>query len=107
MYDDLKSQENIVHRRVRARCAFIRILLFVPDMSQTSTREEFNDRFHKSQLSIDVKKLVGNWSNADKPLLEEEFVLHDKKPTKINLDLNYVNVFMQQGKSNCDFKECL
>lgn len=98
MFDDLKSQESTIRRKVRVRCAFIRILLFVPDMSQTSTREEFNDNFHKSQLSIDIKKLVAHWSNAEKPLLQEDFVLHDKKPAKINLELNYVNVFMQQGK---------
>ncbi|KAI8090453.1 hypothetical protein BDF21DRAFT_377473 [Thamnidium elegans] len=96
VFDDLKSQENTVNQKVRVRCAFIRVLLFVPDMSQTSTRTEFNDRFHKSQLSIDIKKLAATWSNTDQPLLAEKFVAKDKKPTKVNLELNYVNVFLQQ-----------
>lgn len=95
VFDDLKSQEEKVNRKVRVRCAFVRILLFVPDMSQTSTREEFNDTFHASQLSIDIKKIVAHYSNTtDLPLLHES-----KKPTKIHLDLNYVNVFMQQGNT--------
>lgn len=98
VFDDLKSQENTVNQKVRVRCAFIRILLYVPDMSQTSTRTEFNDRFHKSQLSIDIKKLAATWSNTDQSAVTEEFVHNDKNPTKINVELNYVNVFLQQGK---------
>lgn len=104
VFDDLHQQENTLNRKIRVRCAFIRVLLFVPDMSLTSTREEFNDRFHKSQLSLDIKKLVATWSSKDQPPIDEEtagFVLKDKKkPTKLNVELNYVNVFMQlkQGK---------
>lgn len=98
VFDDLKSQENPVNQKVRVRCAFIRVLLFVPDMSRTSTRTEFNDQFHKSQLSIDIKKLAATWSNTDQPVLAEKFIAKDKKPTKINLELDYVNVFLQQGK---------
>lgn len=67
-------------------------------MSRTSTREEFNDRFHKDQLSIDIKKLVGTWSLTDQnPVIDEEstgFVSPDKKPMKIHIEINYVNVFM-------------
>ncbi|KAI7888841.1 uncharacterized protein EV154DRAFT_539128 [Mucor mucedo] len=99
VFDDFKTQG--VQRKVRVRCAFIRILLFVPDMSQSSTREEFNDTFHASQLSIDVKKLVAHYSNSttDAPPLGQQQHENKMRPTKIHLDLNYVNVFMQQGNT--------
>jgi hypothetical protein len=114
VFDDLQSQENIQKRKVRVRCAFIRLLLFVPDMSQSSTREEFNDRFHESQLSVDIKKLVGTWCSTttvmdDYPSsLDSEDHPHRRKlrfdqakmANKVNIELNYVNVFMhlKQGK---------
>lgn len=98
VFDDLHSQDNELKRKIRIKFSFIRLILFVPDMSQTSTREEFNDRFHKDQLSIDIKKLVGAWSLTDQnPVIDEEssgFVSLDKKPMKIHLEVNYVNVFM-------------
>lgn len=101
------------------RCAFIRVFLFVPDMSQTSTREEFNDRFHESQLSIDVKTLVGTWGSTTvidddlhhTPSLDKEDRHHHhhhqrktrfdqvKKANKLNIELNYVNVFMHLKQS--------
>jgi hypothetical protein len=92
-------------------------------MSQTSTREEFNDRFHESQLSVDVKKLVGTWcstttviddgSNHASSLDDEDHHHHHhhhhhrrkpqfdqaKKANKLNIELNYVNVFMNLKQS--------
>ncbi|KAG1106160.1 hypothetical protein G6F42_016861 [Rhizopus arrhizus] len=122
VFDDLQSQENIQKRKVRVKCAFIRILLFAPDMSQISTREEFNDRFHDSQLSLDIKTLIATWDSTttviDDALDSEDPHHHHHRPTasknsrssssntninsindnnnnnKINIDLNYVNVFM-------------
>ncbi|GAN01286.1 autophagy regulatory protein [Mucor ambiguus] len=119
VFDDLQSQESIQKRKVRVKCAFIRILLFAPDMSQISTREEFNDRFHDSQLSIDVKTLVATW-NSTTTVIDDALdsdaphpYNHHHRPTasktsssnthihtnntnsnKLNIDLNYVNVFM-------------
>lgn len=100
----MTSQESSLNRNIRVKCVYIRILLSVPDMSRASTREEFNDRFHKDQLSVDIKNLVGTWSSTDQPpTVDEEstrLVSHDKKPKKINVELDCVNVFMQlkQGK---------
>lgn len=91
-------------------------------MSQISTREEFNDRFHDSQLSLDIKTLIATWDSTttviDDALDSEDPHHHHHRPTasknsrssssntninsindnnnnnKINIDLNYVNVFM-------------
>lgn len=128
MFDDLQSQENIQKRKVRVKCAFIRILLFAPDMSQISTREEFNDRFHDSQLSIDIKALVATW-NSTTTVIDDALDSEDPHPyhrptasknssssnntnihtnqsnsNKLNIDLSYVNVFMQL--KNDDLARC-
>lgn len=81
-------------------------------MSQISTREEFNDRFHDSQLSIDIKKLAVTW-NSTTTVIDDVLDSEDHRPTasknsrsssnsnvnnnsnnKLNVELNYVNVFM-------------
>ena len=112
VYDDLQSHENIQKRKVRVRCAFIRIFLFAPDMSQINTREEFNDQFHDSQLSIDIKKLAVTW-NSTTTVIDDALDNEDYRPTankssrsssnnninnnsnnKLNVELNFVNVFM-------------
>ncbi|KAF1796478.1 hypothetical protein FB192DRAFT_1292335 [Mucor lusitanicus] len=128
VFDDLQSQENIQKRKVRVKCAFIRILLFAPDMSQISTREEFNDRFHDSQLSIDIKALVATW-NSTTTVIDDALDSEDPHPyhrptasknssssnntnihtnqsnsNKLNIDLSYVNVFMQL--KNDDLARC-
>lgn len=92
MFDDLQSFENTQKRKIKVKCAFIRVILFVPDMSQISTREEFNDKFHLSQLSVDIKKLVATWSSSSNS--DSDKPKQVKKPNKINIELNYVNVFM-------------
>lgn len=106
MFDDLQSLENTQKRKIKVKCAFIRVKLYVPDMSQSSTREEFNDKFHESQLSIDIKKLVGTWSSTTTLLEENNSSIstsfdsdrpkpkYDHKSNKINIELSYVNVFM-------------
>ncbi|KAI9487439.1 MAG: hypothetical protein EXX96DRAFT_476198 [Benjaminiella poitrasii] len=103
VFDDLETQENIQKRKVRVRCAFIRILINAPDMSQISRREEFNDRFHESQLSVDVKKLVSTWCSTTTRIddhsssfeSDDYFGKQTKKPNnKLNIELNYVNVFI-------------
>ncbi|KAI8389478.1 hypothetical protein BD560DRAFT_486118 [Blakeslea trispora] len=125
IFDDLQMVQNVQKKKVRVRCAFIRLLLSVPDMSAISTREEFNDLFHTSQLSVDIKKLVGTWcsttvvdeaghhtqhstnhaKSASIPstnlsgtsTLETEGRLPrpPNKPNKINIDLSSINVFLQ------------
>ncbi|KAI7906721.1 uncharacterized protein BX663DRAFT_203307 [Cokeromyces recurvatus] len=102
VFDDLEIQENIKKQKVRIRCAFIRVLLNVPDMSQITTREEFNDRIHVSQLSVDIKKLVGSWSSTvmddhSSSIESEDYFSNkpSKHPNKLNIELNYINVFMQ------------
>ena len=106
MFEDLQSQENTFNRKIRVKLAYIRILLSVPDMSHTSTREEFNDRFHKDQLSVDIKKTIVTWSSMNPPQSMDTETAgfasrDDKQPTKINLEIQYVNVFMhlQTGKT--------
>ncbi|CEP08154.1 hypothetical protein [Parasitella parasitica] len=121
VFDDLQFQENTQKRKVRVKCAFIRILLFAPDMSQISTREEFNDRFHDNQLSVDIKKLTATWNSTTTTVIEDDTEDHYHRPaasrnskssssssnnnnnsnnaddnsnTKLNIDLGYVNVFM-------------
>ncbi|KAI8353657.1 hypothetical protein EDC96DRAFT_466439 [Choanephora cucurbitarum] len=126
IFDDLEVIENIQKRKIRVRCAFIRLVLSVPDMSAVSTREEFNDRFHQSQLSVDIKKLMATWSSTT--VVDESHhttpsathaTVHTptgtsprlnpdspQKPNKINIDLNYINVFLQpspEEKVKCWF----
>lgn len=81
-------------------------------MSQISTREEFNDQFHDSQLSIDIKKLAVTW-NSTTTVIDDALDNEDHRPNasknsrsssnniinsnsnnKLNIELNYVNVFM-------------
>ncbi|KAI8990792.1 hypothetical protein BDF20DRAFT_2784 [Mycotypha africana] len=110
LFDALESEEIIQKRKVKVKLAFIRVILFVPDMSQASTREEFNDTFHPDQLSIDIKKVVCTFAsttstieddgmlglehNYQQPNLNNNLSAH-KKPNKINLELDSINVFMQ------------
>ncbi|RCI05002.1 autophagy- protein 2, partial [Rhizopus stolonifer] len=99
IFDDLQTQQNTRKTKVRLKCAFIRVLLSVPDMSAVSTRKEFNDQFHQSQLSVDIKKLVATWCSLvddhTTGALENEDHTHKPETNKVNIDLNYVNVFMQ------------
>lgn len=70
-------------------------------MSQAKSRYEFNDKNHESQLSVDVKKATASWSTS--PTTEATKDIDEKESnntnynTRINIELNYVNVFIKEG----------
>jgi hypothetical protein len=79
-------------------------------MSLISTRGEFNDQFNRNQLSVDIKKVIGTWSSNDnnrKNSIDENDsgaaghayidLSAQPTPTKINIELDYVNVFMKEA----------
>ncbi|KAI8333041.1 hypothetical protein BC941DRAFT_516431 [Chlamydoabsidia padenii] len=90
IYEDLDDAAKEHQQRIQAkiRLAFIRIVLYAPDMSKSSTRDEFNDQFHQDVLSVDVKKITACW-NTD---------LSKHQPQKITVDLDCINVFLKQAQ---------
>ncbi|RCI05217.1 autophagy- protein 2 [Rhizopus stolonifer] len=94
------SSDTSPNRKVQVKCSFIRLVLFSPDMSQAKSRYEFNDKNHESQLSVDVKKATASWSTS--PTTEATKDIDEKESnntnynTRINIELNYVNVFIKE-----------
>jgi hypothetical protein len=79
-------------------------------MSLISTRGEFNDQFNRNQLSVDIKKVIGTWSSNDnnrRNSIDENDsgaaghayidLSAQPPPTKINIELDHVNVFMKEA----------
>ncbi|KAI8885102.1 hypothetical protein K501DRAFT_246445 [Backusella circina FSU 941] len=102
VYEDLDRQTKKIDesKRIRLKMAFIRIVLSVPDMSQVCTRNEFNDRFHSDQLSLDIALLDGLWDNqssTDTSLASDIFSMAaiKSKPTTISVTLDCINVFLK------------
>jgi hypothetical protein len=88
------------NKRIRLKMGFIRVVLSVPDMSLVCTRNEFNDRHHSDQLSLDIASLDGLWDNqssTDTSLASDVFssAAVKSKPTTISVTLDYVNVFLK------------
>ncbi|KAL0085769.1 hypothetical protein F4703DRAFT_1979451 [Phycomyces blakesleeanus] len=120
VYDDLDQTLNLCQERKKARikCAFIRLVLYVPDMSQSSTRDEFNDHMHADLLSVDVQKVVASWQSDDGPdesqipgredhTIPSAYTPHQTpidrnletpKPTKVSVDVNAIYVFVTLAK---------
>ncbi|KAI8381283.1 uncharacterized protein BYT42DRAFT_565980 [Radiomyces spectabilis] len=118
---DLASQRHRQRKKSRIRCAFIRVLLYVPDMSDATSRETVvSDRIHADLLSVDLKKITATWSSiCDAPdtpgedcsplgprgaspyqrfqntQLDSE---PQQQPIKVNVEINCINVFMK----SCD-----
>lgn len=100
---DLSTSEVPTNTKLRIKCAFIRLILLSPDMSQATSRYEYTDKCHDYQLSVDIKKPVINWSSSPseekkkgrKESSSRNFAL------RINIELNYINVFMKEGNTRC------
>ncbi|CAO3577634.1 unnamed protein product [Absidia cylindrospora] len=99
IYEDLdkgtKEHQQCIQAKVRL--AFLRLILYAPDMSQSNTRDEFNDKFHDDILSVDIKKIAACW-NTD--LLKHQ-------PQRATVDLDSINVFLKQAHdplTRCWFK---
>ncbi|KAI9249301.1 hypothetical protein BY458DRAFT_559947 [Sporodiniella umbellata] len=99
----LESIDTLPNRKVQIKCAFIRLSLLTPDMSGCKSRYEFNDKHHKSQLSVDVKKITTSWSTS--PITESTNEIEEKEQantdykTRLNMELNYINVFIIEGEN--------
>ncbi|ORX52770.1 hypothetical protein DM01DRAFT_1055778 [Hesseltinella vesiculosa] len=91
IYEDLDHASREQHDRVKAkvRLAFLRLVLLAPDMSMSTTRDDFNDTFHGNLLSVDIKKVAAVW--------DTDLVLNHQ-PQKVTLDLDWINVFMKEAK---------
>lgn len=92
------------NRRIQVKCAFIRLVLLSPDMSQATSRYDFNDKNHENQLSVDVKKAVVFWSTSPTAEttkdIDEKESAHINNATRMNIELNFINVFIKEGKRN-------
>ncbi|KAI9493115.1 hypothetical protein BDB00DRAFT_872630 [Zychaea mexicana] len=110
VYEDLDraSVEHQHRKKLRVKCAFIRILLFIPDMSQVCVRDEFNDLQHADTLSVDIKRLVLNWnsevgdSDVDAGSVHSRYprTARAETPTKLHVDCSFINVFLQLADDN-------
>jgi hypothetical protein len=116
VYEDLDRQTRKMddHKRIRLKMGFIRVVLSVPDMSQVCTRNEFNDRHHSDQLSLDIASLDGLWDNqssTDTSLASDVFstATVKSKPTTISVTLDYVNVFLKlnEGMTNMNNRKII
>ncbi|KAI7862276.1 hypothetical protein BDF14DRAFT_1974660 [Spinellus fusiger] len=119
IYDDLDqySTDCQQYKSVRVKFAFIRLLLHVPDMSHSSTRDESNDKLHAELLSVDIRRIVGFWKNDEAenkgssprqkgtspnayapqqgPSIDSSTV---NQPTKISVEVNSVHIYVTQSK---------
>ncbi|KAG0188180.1 autophagy- protein 2 [Apophysomyces sp. BC1034] len=127
IYEDLEqaSKEHQQRKKAKIHCAFIRILLNVPDMSQASTRDKFNGQLHKDALSVDIKKALVSWNSGQKdgsdgsgdddgepttahglpqyhnfqsPNLDP--IAMGQTPMKFNVQVKFINVFLKSGRDN-------
>ncbi|KAI8098544.1 uncharacterized protein BX664DRAFT_255802 [Halteromyces radiatus] len=89
IYDAKEYQQGI---QAKVRIAFIRTQLSIPDMSQCSTRDEFNDHLHDDTLSVDVHKINAGWMTGNKNNLSKH------QPQRITVDLDSINVFLKQSQ---------
>ncbi|KAI8145032.1 hypothetical protein BJV82DRAFT_666949 [Fennellomyces sp. T-0311] len=104
IYEDLDraSVEHQHRKKVRLHCAFIRILVYIPDMSQVCMRDAFNDLLHADMLSVDVKKLVMHWKSEMDDHETDTASVHSgfqatpqpETPMKFQVDCNFINVFL-------------
>lgn len=114
IYEDLDriSDHETMRRKVRLRCSFIRAILYVPDMSQVSMRDEFNDQNHSDMLLVDIKKLLATWtSDVDSTDARSDGIAtnfqhysqprssseNGDNPIKIVAECNFINVFLRQA----------
>ncbi|CEG79538.1 hypothetical protein RMATCC62417_13990 [Rhizopus microsporus] len=103
---DLSTSEVPTNTKLRIKCAFIRLVLLSPDMSQATSRYEYTDKCHDYQLSVDIKKPVISWSSS--PSEEKKKGRKESNgrnfALRINIELNYINVFMKEdGLVQCWF----
>ncbi|CAO3617552.1 unnamed protein product [Cunninghamella echinulata] len=96
IYEDLNKVSNEYQHHIQAKVKFslIRLVLYAPDMSQSNTRDEFNDLYHGDILSVDVKKITTSWK-TDHSISQTE---------KIAVDLDRINVFLKFA--NDDIFKC-
>ena len=110
IYEDLDraSVEHQHRKKLRIRCAFIRILLYVPDMSQVCVRDAFNDLQHADMLSVDIKRLMVNWKSEMDDHENDAGSAHSRfhtttvpeNPMKFHVDCNFINVFLLLAGGN-------
>ncbi|KAG1140944.1 hypothetical protein G6F37_009155 [Rhizopus arrhizus] len=93
-------EDLLPNRRVQVKCAFIRLVLLSPDMSQATSRYDFNDKNHENQLSVDVKKAVVFWSTSPTAEttkdIDEKESAHINNATRMNIELNFINIFIKE-----------
>ncbi|KAI7849311.1 hypothetical protein BDC45DRAFT_574027 [Circinella umbellata] len=104
IYEDLDraSVEHQHRKKLRIRCAFIRILLYIPDMSQVCVRDAFNDLQHADMLSVDIKRLMVKWKSEMDDHENDPSSVHSRfhttkipgEPIKFHVDCNFINVFL-------------
>ncbi|KAF7724185.1 autophagy- protein 2 [Apophysomyces ossiformis] len=126
IYEDLERASREYQQRMNAKvhCSFIRVSLNAPNMSQASTRDNFNGQLHKDELSVDIRKAIISWKSDRK---HESSEIYDRKnepspahpmtplynmqspgsvdpttvnqtPTKLDVQVNFINVFLKSGK---------
>ncbi|KAI9315841.1 hypothetical protein BX666DRAFT_258603 [Dichotomocladium elegans] len=123
IYEDLDRGSNKLQLRKSAhiRCSFIRVLLYVPDMSQVCARDEFNDLLHSDALSVDIKEFSICWKSEGTEQkseandassfthfqnISEDVQQNADMPIKVQADCDFINVFLKLARdnaSNCWF----
>ena len=110
IYEDLDraSVEHQHRKRMRVHFSFIRILVYIPDMSQVCVRDAFNDLLHADMLSVDIKKLVMHWKSEVDDHETDTTSAHSgfqaspppEKPMKFQVDCNFINVFLHLAEGD-------
>lgn len=112
IYEDLDrgSTKRQHCKSASFKCGFIRILLYVPDMSQVCVRDEFNDLLHSDILSVDIKQFGISWKSEGDGGQEEPTSAHTPfqgmnlgttstldAPIKLQAECDFINVFLKQA----------